>query len=218
MAGMKLVSIQVGKPKLVGTAGAADPMDREWVTGLFKEGVDGGVVARTLGLDGDGQADLKVHGGVDMAINAYPLDHYAYWNAELGLELVRGAFGENFTTWGATEEEVSVGDVYRIGDAVVQISQPRQPCWKIARRWKVKDLAVRVEKTGKTGWYFRVLEEGTVMASAEFELIERPFPQWTIAKVYAVMRERKKGVAAAAELARCEALSATWREMLAGEG
>jgi MOSC domain-containing protein YiiM len=160
---------------------------------------------------------LKVHGGVDMAINAYPLDHYEFWKAEVGLELVRGAFGENFTTSGATEREVCVGDVYRIGDAVVQISQPRQPCWKIARRWRVKDLALRVEKAGKMGWYFRVLEEGTVMAEAEFELLERPFSQWTISRVYSVMRERKTELAAAAELARCEALSATWREMLAGE-
>lgn len=209
---MRLLSLQVGMPRTVGVAGASDPMDREWTSGIFKSPISGPVDTTPTGLVGDGQADLCVHGGPDKAINAYPAEHLALWREELGVEFSFGAFGENFTTEGALEAAVCIGDIFRVGGLLVQITQPRQPCWKLARRWRIKELAARVEQTGRTGWYFRVLETGKVEAPAEFALVSRPHPQWTVAEANAVMHQRKQDWAAA--LAACPALSASWRASL----
>ncbi|MDX2185497.1 MAG: MOSC domain-containing protein [Opitutaceae bacterium] len=211
---MRLISIQTGMPRTLGTPDAEDPMDREWTTGFFKTPVDGPVHAGPTGLVGDGQADTRVHGGPDKAINVYPLDHYAVWERELGVAFGFGAFGENFTTEGGVETEICIGDTFRIGTAVVQVSQPRQPCWKLARRWRIQELAALVEQTGRTGWYFRVLQSGEVSAPGEFELIERPFPTWTVAAANAVMHRRQGDLAAAQALASCPALSESWRSSL----
>src|SRR5688572_910438 len=122
-------------PRTHGRAGADDPMDKEWTTGFYKEPVAGAVWLGATNLVGDGQADLVNHGGRDKAVNVYPADHFWNWETELGIpNLSGGAFGENFTTVRALETDVCIGDVYEIGGAVVQISQPRQPCWKLARR------------------------------------------------------------------------------------
>jgi MOSC domain-containing protein YiiM len=131
---IKLLSIQVGLPKAVG---GSDPAS-EWTTGFFKEPVSGPIWVGTTNLAGDGQGDLRVHGGADKAINLYPFEHYAYWLNELEIQkLSKGAFGENLTTTGAVEADVCIGDIFEIGGAtggLVQISQPRQPCWKLSRR------------------------------------------------------------------------------------
>lgn len=211
----EVVSIQVGLPQLLGQAGACDPMDRPWTTGFLKEAVSGPVFLGRLNLVGDGQADLKHHGGLDKAVLAYPLEHYAYWRSHLDIpDLPQGGFGENFTTQGQSESEVCIGDVYTIGEAEVQVSQPRQPCWKLARRWRVKSLALAVQKTGYTGWYFRVLREGFVEAKTELILRERPCPQWTIAKAHHLMHYDLKNREASAELASCPFLSASWTSTL----
>lgn len=214
MSRLTLIGLQMGMPRTHGTAGAADPMDREWTSGFFKEPVVGRRQVNQLGIEGDGQADRVNHGGVDKAINVYPSEHYAGWESELGLTLRPGAFGENFTTQELTEAEVCVGDVFRAGDLIVQVSQPRQPCWKLARRWRIKDLALRFESTGFTGWYFRVLSEGWIEAGAVFELIERPAPEWSIAAANEVMHHRKQDHAAALNLASCAALSESWKSSL----
>lgn len=211
---MKLLSIQVGQPQTLGHADAADPMERAWTSGFYKATVQGPIAASSTGLAGDGQADLKNHGGPDKAINAYPADHFDYWQTAIGLNRSPGGFGENFTTQGAVEIDVSIGDTFRVGHLVVQISQPRQPCWKLARRWRIKELAALVEQTGRTGWYFRVLEVGKVEAPAEFVLLHRPHPEWTIAKANAVMHHRKTDWAAAQALAECAALSQSWKTAL----
>lgn len=207
---MRLLSIQVSQPMVLG-----DTADRQWTTGFLKAVVEGPVNVGRTNLVGDGQADLKNHGGPDKAICVYPRDHSEYWQADLGLQLPHGAFGENFTTLGLTESEVCIGDIFTCGTAMVQVSQPRQPCWKLARRWQIKDLAARVEKTGRTGWYFRVLSEGTVQAPADVALIQRPYPQWTIAAANTVMRSRSTDAQAARALASCPALSASWQATLA---
>jgi MOSC domain-containing protein YiiM len=212
---MKLLSIQVGLPRTLGRADADDPMDREWTSGFHKETVPGPVAAGPTGLAGDGQADLKNHGGPDKAINAYPADHRTYWHTEYGLVFPAGPFGENFTTEGLTEADVCIGDVFQVGGIVVQISQPRQPCWKLARRWRLKDFAARVEQTGRTGWYFRVLDTGLVAAPATFTLTARPHPEWTIAEANAVMHHRKTDWDAALALSACPALAESWRTKLA---
>lgn len=207
---MKLLSIQVGTPQTHGHADATEPMDKPWVSGFFKSVVAGPVQVTRTQISGDGQADLVNHGGPDKAINVYPSEHLHYWQAELGLPLPPGAFGENFTVAGSLESDVCVGDVFRVGEVIVQVSQPRQPCWKLARRWRIKDLAARVERTGFTGWYLRVLQEGVVEAPAEFTLLERPHPEWSVALANEIMHHRKDDREAAHALAQCPALSASW--------
>jgi len=211
----KILSIQVGLPKTLGETETTDSTDKSRMTGIFKTAVCGPVWLGKLNLDGDAQADLSVHGGPHKAINVYPSEHYSYWKQELHLsDMPYGAFGENFTTSGLLEDEVCIGDVFKVGGAVVQVSQPRQPCWKIERRWGIKDFAVRIKQTGKTGWYFRVLQEGYVEAGNTLVLIERTFPQWTIATAYVIMRNRKTDFKAAQALAQCPALSPRWQENL----
>lgn len=210
MSRLKIVGLQAGTPQTLGVTNAADPMDREWTTGFFKEAVAGFRHVTRLGIEGDGQADLVHHGGPDKAINVYAAEHYADWAGELGLTLHAGAFGENFTTTGLTEADVCVGDVFRAGELIVQVSQPRQPCWKLSRRWRVKDLAARGERTGRTGWYFRVVSAGMIKAGAVLELIERPAPAWSVAAANEVMHQRKDDVGAALELASCPGLSQSW--------
>lgn len=212
-----LLSIQVGLPRDYGSPAAADPHDRPWTTGFFKQPVTGPVqVARTQ-LAGDGQADLSVHGGVDKAVLAYSADHYTQWRLELGLpDLPHGAFGENLTITGLDESTVCIGDVWQFGPVRLEVSQPRQPCWKLARRWRLTDLPRRVVDTGRTGWYFRVLTEGAVIAGLTPELVERPHGEWTIARANDVHYHGRADRASTAALAACAALSESWRMHLLG--
>ncbi len=210
-----LVSIQIGLPAEHGSAGAADPMDRPWTTGFFKRPAVEPLFLRKTNLDGDGQADLVNHGGSDKAVCCYPALHYDGWRIELGLpEMPFGAFGENFTINGLAEADVCIGDVYRLGAVLVQVSQPRQPCWKLARRWRVKDFALRVQQSGRTGWYFRVLAEGVVAPGMPLSLVERPAPQWTVERANMVMHHEKSDRALAAELASVASLSMSWKQTL----
>ncbi len=213
---MEILSIQVGLPRSLGRPDASDAMDKVWTTGFFKEPVAGPVWLGRTNLAGDGQADLQNHGGLEKAVNVYPSEHYSYWESELGIaRLTHGAFGENFTTAGLLEAAVCIGDVFEIGRARVQVSQPRQPCWKLARRWRVKDLALRVQQTGRTGWYFRVLREGTAEAGERLVLVDRLHPEWTVAAANEVMHHHKTDMDAARVLGACPALSTSWRETLA---
>ncbi|MEP9411556.1 MAG: MOSC domain-containing protein [Candidatus Brocadia sp.] len=211
----RILSIQVGLPKKHDEAETDDSAGKPWLTGIFKTAVCGPVWLGKLNLDGDAQADLSVHGGPHKAVNVYPSEHYSYWKQEISVQdMSYGAFGENFTTCGLREEEVCIGDVFKVGGAVVQISQPRQPCWKIDRRWGVKDFSLHIKQTGKTGWYFRVLQEGYVGAGNTLVLIERPFPQWTVTRAYYIRCNRKADIEAARALSRCRALSPRWQENL----
>ena len=211
-----LVSIQVGLPRSYGTVGADDPMDRPWTTGFFKQTVDGPRWLARTNLADDGQADLVNHGGEDKAVLCYAAAHYPEWRDALHQpELPHGAFGENFTIDGQTEDAVCVGDTYRLGDAIVQVSQPRQPCWKLAWRWRIKELTAFVERTGRTGWYVRVLQEGEVQAGQAVTLLDRPYPAWTVARATRVMRQRANDPEAAGALAGVELLAASWRDRLA---
>lgn len=217
MSEVRLVSVNVGQPREFGPAPAGwppDPPDRPRRSGIFKAAVAGPVWLGATNLDGDAQADRVKHGGPDKAVNAYAADHYAAWRAELGLPgFPHGAFGENFTIADLTEDAVCVGDTYAIGEARVQVSQPRVPCWKLARRWGLKELTALVERSGRTGWYFRVLAEGMVTAGLPVILLDRPFPQWTIARVNAIGLRRDDDLTAA-DLAACPLLADVWREGL----
>lgn len=215
MAG-QLRSMQVGRPRDLRTPGATDREDRPWRSAFFKEPVLGPRRLTCTNLEGDGQADLHVHGGPDKAVCVYPALRYPYWERELRIpSLPPGAFGENFTVDGVVESDVCVGDVYQVGGATVQVSQPRGPCWKLARRWKVKDLAVRFQRTGFTGWYLRVLAQGTVEAGQYLTLVERPHPEWSIARANQINYHEREDREAARALAACEALGRRWRDRLA---
>ncbi len=212
---MKLLSIQVGLPQTFGRADAPDPLDQAWTSGIFKEPVAGPVWLGITGLAGDGQANRDAHGGPDKAVNVYPQVHYAHWAAALDLtDLSGGSFGENFTTAGPLEAQVCIGDIFDVGAARVQITQPRQPCWKLARRWRLRDLAATVQRSGRTGWYLRVLQEGWVAAGDALVLLDRPHPEWPVTTANAVMFERTADHAAAQALAACPALSTSWRDTL----
>ena len=211
-----LVSIQVGLPRVYGRPGADDWMDQPWQTGFFKEPADGPRWLGQTNLADDGQADRVNHGGPDKAVLSYAAAHYPGWRQELARpDLPHGAFGENFTIDGLNEDAVSIGDIFCLGDALVQVSQPRQPCWKLARRWRIKELTALVERSGRTGWYLRVLEEGEVRPGLPLTLLERPHPAWTITRATDVMRNRHQDRVAAGQLAGIEELSASWRDRLA---
>ncbi len=214
MIALEIVQLQVGLPRTLGRADAADPLDREWTTGYFKAPVAGGLAVGVLGIAGDGQGDTVHHGGPDKAINVYPVEHHAAWAAELGIAPGPGDFGENLSTRGLCEEDVCIGDIFQIGDLRLQVTQPRQPCWKLSRRWRIKDMAARMERNGRTGWYFRVLEPGMIAAGNALVLIERPAPAWTIARANAIMHRRKDDAALALELAACPGLSTSWQKSL----
>lgn len=148
------------------------------------------VAVTELGVVGDEQGDPRVHGGPDKAIHHYPFDHYAEWARELGpLALLQapGAFGENFSTLGWTEETVCLGDCFRVGSVTLQVSQGRMPCWKLNDRFAVKDMSLRVQQSGRTGWYYRVLEAGTLVTGDRLELVERRYPAWSVARVASVL-------------------------------
>jgi MOSC domain-containing protein YiiM len=212
---LEIVGLQVGLPEIQGEAAAEDPMDREWTTGFYKQPVHSARMATALGIEGDGQADLVNHGGEDKAINAYPLEHYACWASELSLPVIHGGFGENFTTRGLTEEEVCIGDIFEADGLAVQITQPRQPCWKLARRWRIKQLPALVINSGRTGWYFRVLQPNKVSAGVLLKLKSRPHPEWTVHRANDVMHHQKSDRKLAEALSNCEALSLSWKTAMA---
>lgn len=177
-----LLSLQVGMPQDILEETRQGQM--VWTSGIFKTPVEGPVWLGMLNLQGDGQADLTVHGGPDKAVMAYSADHYPFWREEFPtVDWQPGAFGENFTIAGLTEDNVCIHDIYTVGEAIIQVSMPRQPCWKLAAKLKLRTLPRHVVKTGFSGWYFRVLQEGYVAAGQPIELIERTIPDNTIAAV-----------------------------------
>jgi MOSC domain-containing protein YiiM len=201
---------------LIAATGTAHWWDKPWHTGFFKQAHPSPLSLGPAGLEGDEQADRINHGGADKAVCLYPAEHYEYWRTALLLpDLPPGAFGENFTTQGLSESDVCIGDVFAFASgAVVQVSQPRQPCWKLARRWRIKDLAAQVGRTGRTGWYFRVLAPGRVTVGDALALQQRPHPEWPVSAANEIMHHRKDDRHAAAALAACPALSASWRSGL----
>jgi len=207
--------ILVGKPKTIDETNSNNPMNREWTSGIFKEETKNPIWLGKTNLTGDGQADLKHHGGPEKAVFVYPIQHYIHWKEELRIDNMNiGSMGENFAVNGQLEEEACIGDNYKIGEAVVQISQPRQPCWKPARRFQIRNLALLLQNSGRTGWYFRVLKEGYVKEGQPLILLERPYPQWTIAKCNEVMHMKKKDLKTSKELASCEHLAINWKRTL----
>lgn len=180
--------------------GQARPYTRPGsISAIDKRATTGVVRIETLGLAGDEQGDPSVHGGPDKAIHHYPFDHYQRWREDLGdpdlIDMHRldapGAFGENLSSRGIIEDAVCLGDRFRIGTALVEVSQSRQPCWKLNDRFAIADMARRVQATGRTGWYYRVLEPGAVRAGDTMTLAARPFPQWSLRRLGELLFQRQ---------------------------
>ena len=219
---MRLVSVQVGKPEQRGSEGATDRLERPWRTGYGKRPVAGPVFCSALNLAGDGQADKRWHGGPEMAILAYSADHYPLWRAELAWpEIGPGAFAENLTVEGADEDSVCIGDVWEVGSARLQVSEPRKPCNNISKFHHRKDLLQRVIDTGRIGWYLRVLREGTLEAGQQVRLAQRLRSDWPVARAMEARMAKKKDPVRARQLAALPELGSDWRELILeglGEG
>ncbi|MBI3575949.1 MAG: MOSC domain-containing protein [Gammaproteobacteria bacterium] len=202
---MTLISINVGLPREITHRGQAI------TTGIFKAPVAGTVRLGRLNLAGDGQADLRVHGGADKAVYLYPFEHYAYWAGELGRDdFSHGQFGENFTTTGLLEGEVCIGDVFQIGEARVQVTQPRSPCFKLGIRMAEENFPERFTSANRTGFYLRVLEEGRVAAGDAIARTERATGSMTVRDVFRL--RHVGGTRAEYERAvRLPDLSQSWR-------
>lgn len=171
-----------------------------------------------LGLEGDTQAERKHHGGPEKALHHYPLDHYAAWRAELGdmpILGAPGAFGENLSTEGWTEENVCIADIVRFGGALLQVSQGRQPCFKLSLRFEQRDMARRVQESGRTGWYYRVLEPGLAQREDQLELVERRHPDWPLARLTRLLYRDRDDRAGLAGMAALEGLAENWRALAA---
>ncbi len=203
---MKLISVNVGLPRVV--MSNSDPVS----TGIFKEPVAGRVMLRTLNLDGDRQADLSVHGGPSKAVYVYPSEHYDYWKHELPeMELPWGMFGENFTTTGLFESELNIGDKFHVGSAVVMVTQPRLPCYKLGIRFGRSDMIKRFLGSERTGFYFAVLQEGEVGVGDQIELSEGSKRSVRVSDITQLYTREKHNIGLLRRAIEVEALPESWR-------
>jgi MOSC domain-containing protein YiiM len=203
---VKLISVQVGLPREVTWRG------RSVTTGIFKEPVEGAVMLRTLNLDGDAQADLTVHGGLTKAVYAYPVEHYEYWRNELpDMELPHGMFGENFTTEGLLENDVNIGDRFRVGGAEVVVTEPRVPCSKLAVKFGRADMVKRFLQSRRSGFYFGVLREGEVQAGDTIERLGRNEDSVSVADVIRLYAFEQDDLETLRRAVWVETLPDSWR-------
>lgn len=204
---MQLISVNIGLPREVTWKG------KTVTTGIFKKPVNERVMVRLLNLDGDGQADLTVHGGADKAVYVYPFEHYGYWRSELAdTELPLGIFGENFTTTGLTEEELNIGDRFQIGTVELMVTQPRLPCYKLGIRFGRADMVKRFLASRRTGFYFRVLQEGEVGTGDTLELVSRDENSITVADITKLYTREEDNAELLLRAAQLEALPQSWRD------
>ena len=184
---------------------------KEYVTGMCKRPVSGQLHLTAQGFEGDGVGDRKHHGGSDKAICVYSLDHYPYWAGVLGITMPEAAFGENLSVEGLREQDIRIGDIFRIGTAVVQVSQPRQPCGTLAARYGRPDFVKIVSDSGRTGFYFKVLGEGMVQAGDRLELTEQDSSNVTVEfanRIWYNDRANREGIE---RVLSVPALSEAWR-------
>lgn len=190
--------------------GTRSAIARQPLAGVAQVGV--------LGIAGDEQGDRRVHGGLDKALHHYAFDHYLAWRRDLGdiAVLARpGAFGENLSTRGLTEADVCLGDRLRIGSVLLEVSQSRQPCWKLNDRFGVADMALRVQQTGRTGWYYRVLEPGTLQAGDALDLVARPHPGWNLLRLIDVLYRQPLDIPVLESMQELP-LTPSWHRLVAG--
>lgn len=203
---MKIESLNIGLPKKEMFQG------REVITGICKTPVSGPLHLTSVGFENDGVGDLKHHGGMDKAVCVYSMDHYPYWNELLGNTLPDAAFGENLTISGLNEDKIGIGDIFEAGSAMLQVSQPRQPCRTLAARYGRDDMIKLVRDSGFTGFYFRVLRAGRVKKGDHLRLIERDNHRITIAYANSIYYHRKSDCEGIERVLAVDALSASWRK------
>ncbi|MBS1701195.1 MAG: MOSC domain-containing protein [Armatimonadetes bacterium] len=209
----EILSVQVGLPKVYQSA-SDDGEDRTWSSGIFKRAVEGPVHLGETNLDGDGQADLVHHGGPDRALLLYSAAHYPFWEDRFGHSLEFGSFGENLTITDMDELQVCLGDRFTIGEVEIEVSQPRLPCFKLARRLDKPGLNLEVMENRRGGWYTRTLKSGSIQRGDRLQQTAQPNPQWTIDRCFATFISEKKDRDVLAELAALPQLSELWRTNL----
>ncbi|QPC97754.1 MOSC domain-containing protein [Qipengyuania soli] len=197
--------------------GAPSPLPDGKLSAIDKQERAGPIRIGRLGLDGDAQVDRKHHGGEHMAVHHYPADHYGYWRTELPAVArlgAPGAFGENLHVSGLTESDVLIGDRFRVGSALLEVSMGRQPCSTLARHFEQTDMVKRIVANGRCGWYYRVLEEGEAEAGDIFERVESGAPEWTVERAFALLFEPKRvpDRAEIEEFISLPALGPVWRK------
>ncbi len=191
-------------------AGRAANFRGEETSAIAKQPVAGPVQIGTEGLEVDEQADRSVHGGPEMAVHLYPSDHHAFWREQIGQHTLLsepGAFGSNLAVSGLTEAQVHIGDQFRFGSALLEVNQPRQPCWKIEHRFGVKKMVAAIIASGRCGWYFRVLEEGTAQAGDTLERVSLGASDWSVEQVFKAIIAGKGTQDELRELSLLESLS-----------
>ncbi len=203
---MKIKLLNIGLPKKELFHG------KEFITGMCKEPVTTPLLLTHQGFEGDGVGDLKHHGGSDKAVCVYAIDHYEYWEMMLGRKLPNAAFGENFSVTDMNEDGVYIGDIYRVGTAIVQISQPRQPCSTLAARYDRDDFVKLVVDSGRTGFYLRVLEEGRVKAGDSLLLTEQDAHRVSIAFANRINHHDRKNREGIEKVLSVPALSESWQK------
>ena len=210
MTTVGIVSVNVGRPRHLGFH-RGRPVD----SGIVKQPVTSGTLhLAETNLEGDGQADLSCHGGRDKALYAYPSEHLGPWSDELGQDLGPADFGENLTTAGVTEDDVYIGDRWAWGEALVEVCQPRWPCFKLAMRLGRGDVGRRMKDTGRTGWYLRVLREGMVPVTGDIEVVLRHPAGVTVRAVHEAARATAMPQEVVEELLGVDALAESWRSNL----
>ena len=206
---MKIISVNVGLPREVVWKGVTVQ------TAIFKEPVAGAVAIRELNLAGDQQADLTVHGGLEKAVYAYPVEHYEYWRKQLSdLSLSWGAFGENLTTEGLLEDILCIGDLLRIGSAVLQVTQPRMPCYKLELRFNRNDMIKRFLVSGRSGFYLSVIEPGEVGAEARVEILDRDPENVTVSDIVRLYLGQTRDPELLKRATNISSLPENWRTQL----
>jgi MOSC domain-containing protein YiiM len=207
---------QVSPRVLLGSVAPLGPRGHR--SGIDKKPVPGPWRIGATGIDGDAQADLKHHGGPEKAVHHYPFEHYDVWCAEIGdapALAAPGGFGENLSTLGWTEETVCVGDIVAFGSARLEVSQGRQPCFKLNLRFGRRDMARRVQDSGRTGWYYRVTTPGVAREGDALMLLERPFPDWPLTRLSRLLYRDTRDRAGLAAMAALAPLAEGWRALAA---
>jgi MOSC domain-containing protein YiiM len=203
----RIISINVGRPRNLEWRG------KTVSSSIFKEPVAGPVGLQRLNLAGDEQADLSVHGGADKAVYAYPSEHYAYWREELpGVELPWGVFGENLTTEGLSESTLQIGDQLNIGSAELRVTQPRMPCFKLAIRFGRPDMVKRFQRSGRSGFYLSVLQEGVITAGDSIRVVPQEENSLTVAEIARLYSADEADQELLRRASQLGALPESWRE------
>jgi len=205
---VKLVSLNITLPEKI----SLNDGGRNVLTGFFKKPVNEKIFLDELGFRGDGVGDSRIHGGKDLAVCAYFVDHFSHWKIELDREIKPGDFGENLSLAGINETQINIGDIFRLGEAEIEVSQPRQPCHKLNKVFDLQAMACKIQTTGYTGCYFRVKKIGWVNPAPAFELIQEGPGKISIEMVNVLMFKEKKNQDLLRKVASLQALSIKWRE------